>query len=158
MTKKKDKELKVKEVATNKIPGLFVSRITSEECEIRGTVFTIETIPKNVKRYAISKFKNLHSVNQISKTLELITLIFRLGCTSIVGLKDSDGDDVIVKREDIKIDGANRKIIPERITECLPDELISTLGARILTIDSLTDSELNKLDFTKNSENGKEAV
>lgn len=152
---KKDVEKTVMEVATSTEPGLFVSRISTEKVKVRGTTFVLETIPKNVKRYAISKFRGISSM---ARTQDLITLIFRLGCTDIIGLKGTDGEDIKVKLETIKIDGADRKILPEKITEGLFDDLLTKLGTRVLTINSLSDEELDKLDFTKSSDGGGETV
>ena len=138
------KKLSVKEVAST--PGLFVSRMSQEVVEIRGTTFTIETLPKSVKRFAMGKYKQL---TKGANTLGFVTFIFRLGCISIEGLTNSDGEKVEIVWEHIKIEGKNHRILSESIAEGLTDELVSLLGARVLTIGGLSDEELRKLDFTK---------
>ena len=149
MSKKKDQEKTVKEVATVKEPGLFISRIATEKHEVRGTIFTIEALPKPVSRYVVAKFAN---IAQAGSTLALITLMFRFGCTAIENLTDSDGNPVEVDWDTIKIDGKKRKALAESITEKLPDDLITLLGGRIMSLNSLSHEETKKLDFTRPSQ------
>lgn len=148
---KKDEEKTVKEVAGTSEPGLFISRIATEQHEVRGTIFTIEALPKPVSRYAVAKFAN---AGQAGSTLALITLMFRFGCTAIENLTDSDGKPVKVDFDTIKIDGKKRTALAESIAEKLPDDLITLLGGRIMTLNSLSHEEAAKLDFTRPSGDG----
>lgn len=176
---RKDVEKSVKEIATDKEPGLFKSRVSSENYELHGTVFTIEALPKTVKLYAVAKFQDLEKLtekvrgmkeskkptkaqlqelqmeitkNNLVRNMQMTTFIFRLGCISITGLKnDESKKPVEVKYETIKVNGVNRKILSESVSDGLPDELVAKLGARILQIDTMTPEELDKLDFIVSS-------
>lgn len=175
MTKKK--ELSVEEVATT--PGLFVRRISSERCEVRGTIFTLKPLSKNVKRYIVARLqeKMSHPKKEIKgakkekqltekelakaerelvtenaiRTLEYISLTFRFGCINIEGLKDEKGKDVEVIYDTITIEGSKHKILSEETTLGLSDDFVTLLGMRMSPVNSLTEEELRKLDFTKSS-------
>jgi len=141
--KKKDGEVELKDILGT--ASMFRSRLNSKVVDIGGVKFTISALPSLLTTYISSI-----SVDDGGKydSGMAIVLYLRHGITNIEGLLDEEGKPIEFKTYKVNLIGREFNVIEDSLLDGLPPGILVYLGSVVSAVMSLSEEELNKLDFT----------